>query len=1248
MIALLVDNIGDIWEISIGFIAFRLLFFAANEVLKNRTLQKMTKGIQVSDKVSFWTSLMVTVFIKAIHSLGYISLFGIHDHMDRPEPGMLLGQGVAALVLVAAHYTAPHIGPMFNKLGKGLNRWMEEMSDDELRQKREAERMLRLEKTLETWFAPIQKKLVSMADNADLYFRIIGVMIAAYLLLTLAGITDPFQAQHLVGLMERFSAMSGQNKTDKPITEFEALAKTLTGPAAEKLKQAADDFEENACGKKVGGSLPGRTLGAPAVEEIQQEKYTDEYSKRTAAIDDVDERLIIYTATSRANSSANIRQINPLMAARTIPKMTVVSSSPPANVGVISPTPNHPAARLVKRSESIAGRTVNDVFTISHFTPDSYYLSSDAEGSFLPLSFGAGEGEDGNQNSRQQENYAGEQVDGRKRIHTPVPFFANTTLNHQRASVMTIPDPTTSQLGVSISETSGVNTAPANNTWPALSQILDNRSSWEEVNTASRWEYMIPANFINTNDTMAYRTSSTDDTGFSLIPQAYAASGPVSGGGRGMGCTAARLAAAFIRQAAAVTKTRLWQMMPAQRSLWHALFPSKPEPANQDFSFLVSQRQQSVERSSPYIVLQVARDGALDLLLHDAISGKTREASAKDLLLRAITTLQPQASEKDKTKRVQQELDTIKKEAGEVRATMEKLDGIPTPEGDNGILEDEYKKWLAAQENPAIKQVLGFIGSNIRRISFPRFLLALSPGVRRFEALIGSKPYVTFGKIAGSGQGESGAWVSDMVRRIVKRQAINHELVLDIGRYLEDHPEIYDAVMVDDASYTATQLTQALGNNVGGVTHNEKLNSRRPFNFYAVLPYVNKAEIINTIQKLRAMELISDTGNTIVFKAGQDITVTLLYEEAAIEFQQDVLARETAGLESTEREKLQQTFRETFGKDEKGVTLFFAHRIPDNFTSHGRSDEDDGGTAIWRGDTFDSNGQIKGTKIPFFPEKLAHPDAINSDTKPYAHRVEIDYGDESLSIYLPEEFTQSPLLYDGLARQLIALVLLKQQEIFAGVDWNTATPEVIEQKIFHWWDEHESLLRQKKKDVLWALDEVPRREIVTALIEYFKHQPTQEAANTPETLVKKIKQGIKNPDCLAANPFLSRVWAAGPASSGQKEKDEEGGGACPWFFRAPWKVIVVSTGIAALLTDSTGRIGALIMAELARYMSFIASRYNPPIPPYKNLPNAPPVGPLCQNGACSQGCGENLTCGEDGQCCVYKDEPARACSMRGN
>ena len=106
-----VDHIGDIWEISAGFTAMRLGFVAANEALKKIPA---AKGYQISDEACFWASLATTVTVKAIHSMGWISLFHIHDHMGAPVPEMLFGQGVAAVVLAASHYAAKYHEPIKN------------------------------------------------------------------------------------------------------------------------------------------------------------------------------------------------------------------------------------------------------------------------------------------------------------------------------------------------------------------------------------------------------------------------------------------------------------------------------------------------------------------------------------------------------------------------------------------------------------------------------------------------------------------------------------------------------------------------------------------------------------------------------------------------------------------------------------------------------------------------------------------------------------------------------------------------------------------------------------------------------------------------------------------------------------------------------------------------------------------------------------------------------------------------------
>lgn len=145
------DHMGDIWEISFGHSVLRTGFFVLNKMLKSDTTinvqksllqnekvnklsskiigEKKTKElergkeIQVSDDAAFWTSLLSTFTLKAIHSMGWISLFHIHDHMDNPVPGMIFGQIVAASVLAADHYAAKNhesIKDLAIRLGKNV------------------------------------------------------------------------------------------------------------------------------------------------------------------------------------------------------------------------------------------------------------------------------------------------------------------------------------------------------------------------------------------------------------------------------------------------------------------------------------------------------------------------------------------------------------------------------------------------------------------------------------------------------------------------------------------------------------------------------------------------------------------------------------------------------------------------------------------------------------------------------------------------------------------------------------------------------------------------------------------------------------------------------------------------------------------------------------------------------------------------------------------------------------------------
>jgi len=204
----LVDNIGDIWEISAGHTTMRLGFVALNEALKSAPVKKLQRNllqndgikkvagklmgggdrveelaegadIQIPDTACFWASLMTTLTVKAVHSLGYISLFGIHDHMDAPVPGMLFGQGVAAIVLATTHYAAKNREPIKNfalKVGgkvvdgaKSFDKMMNSLSDPRPAKdaKLDAEAMKKEPNRVEIAFEKLQKRTESFLKKVQ-------------------------------------------------------------------------------------------------------------------------------------------------------------------------------------------------------------------------------------------------------------------------------------------------------------------------------------------------------------------------------------------------------------------------------------------------------------------------------------------------------------------------------------------------------------------------------------------------------------------------------------------------------------------------------------------------------------------------------------------------------------------------------------------------------------------------------------------------------------------------------------------------------------------------------------------------------------------------------------------------------------------------------------------------------------------------------------------------------------------------
>ncbi len=91
------DVLGDMWEISVGQTIVRGGLHALYESIGKEPL---------SDDDTFALSLLIPLAFKSAHTMGLISIFGIHDRVGNPEPKMLIGQIVASCALMVAHYTA--------------------------------------------------------------------------------------------------------------------------------------------------------------------------------------------------------------------------------------------------------------------------------------------------------------------------------------------------------------------------------------------------------------------------------------------------------------------------------------------------------------------------------------------------------------------------------------------------------------------------------------------------------------------------------------------------------------------------------------------------------------------------------------------------------------------------------------------------------------------------------------------------------------------------------------------------------------------------------------------------------------------------------------------------------------------------------------------------------------------------------------------------------------------------------------
>ncbi|MFH1720344.1 MAG: hypothetical protein ABH856_01930, partial [Patescibacteria group bacterium] len=151
----------------------------------------------------------------------------------------------------------------------------------------------------------------------------------------------------------------------------------------------------------------------------------------------------------------------------------------------------------------------------------------------------------------------------------------------------------------------------------------------------------------------------------------------------------------------------------------------------------------------------------------------------------------------------------------------------------------------------------------------------------------------------------------------------------------------------------------------------------------------------------------------------------------------------------------------------------------------------------------------------------------------------------------------------------------------------------------------------------------------------YEQQLQKQLQDTQEAQTNKFN--IKK--CLGDSGLDYKVYAA--------EKDEEEGGSCPWYLRAPWKVmgnVVLVGGLSTLLSDSTG----YVFATLQRYLAFLTLYKPPPIPPSQQLvPLFEQNGMYCRFGACSVGCGANKECGSGGVCCQLKPV-INTCSLKGN
>ena len=120
--------------------------------------------------------------------------------------------------------------------------------------------------------------------------------------------------------------------------------------------------------------------------------------------------------------------------------------------------------------------------------------------------------------------------------------------------------------------------------------------------------------------------------------------------------------------------------------------------------------------------------------------------------------------------------------------------------------------------------------------------------------------------------------------------------------------------------------------------------------------------------------------------------------------------------------------------------------------------------------------------------------------------------------------------------------------------------------------------------------------------------------------------------CLSDSGLVSTVYA-----DSTEKKDETAGSTCPWFLRAPWKVIRrASVGLG--VTEALVRAWIWGIYNLGR---------NNKLPDKKTF-NMMTRGLNCSMQRCEEGCGGGYECNATSGCCEGTDYTDTVCSTNGN